>query len=133
MLCAPALAKSAMCCSGRSIIRWTSYSTPSKPWSTSALSTCGPIDSGGTKWPSMMSTWMTRAPASTTSATWAPRRGEAGAGGVGGGEGGREDARGDAARLGHGETAGTYRLYLDEHRAATVIADRGRRRGHPHD
>ena len=27
---------------------------------------------GGTKWPSITSTWITRAPASITSATWAP-------------------------------------------------------------
>ena len=74
MVCAPALAKSATWRSGASIIRWTSYSTPGRPRSTSALRTCGPIDSGGTKWPSMMSTWMTVAPASTTSATCAPRR-----------------------------------------------------------
>ncbi len=29
---------------------------------------------GGTKWPSITSTWITRAPASITSATWLPSR-----------------------------------------------------------
>src|SRR5689334_14830715 len=123
MLLAPAFAKSATWRSGRSIIRCTSYCTSGRPSSTSALRTCGPIDSGGTKWPSMLATWMTRAPASTTSWTWAPRRAKSAARMLG------------AMRRGLGMTCGRadYALDLDEHRAATVIADRGRRRGHPDD
>ena len=34
--------------------------------------TSGPIVIGGTKWPSITSKWITRAPASITSSTWAP-------------------------------------------------------------
>ena len=33
-----------------------------------------PIEIGGTKWPSITSTWITRAPASMTDSTWSPRR-----------------------------------------------------------
>ena len=33
---------------------------------------------GGTKWPSMTSTWISRAPAAMTSATWAPEPREVG-------------------------------------------------------
>ena len=36
--------------------------------------TAGPMVSGGTKWPSMMSTWIMRAPASSTAPTCSPRR-----------------------------------------------------------
>src|SRR3954454_5618506 len=39
-----------------------------------ASSTSGPIVIGGTKWPSMTSMWMTRAPASITLATCSPSR-----------------------------------------------------------
>src|SRR4051812_40772774 len=125
MLCAPALAKSATCCSGRSTIRWTSYSTPSKPWSTSALSTCGPIDSGGTKWPSMTSTWITRAPACTTSATCAPSRAKSAARMLGA-------IRGAGVVICRAAPYGTG-SDLDEHRAAAVVAHRRGRRRHPHD
>ena len=43
-------------------------------WSAIAPAISGPIVIGGTKWPSMTSTWITRAPASITSATCAPSR-----------------------------------------------------------
>src|SRR5436190_18610172 len=65
---APALANASNCCSGRSIIRCTSSVTPR---SRSASTAIGPIVIGGTKWPSITSTWMTEAPAATTSSTWA--------------------------------------------------------------
>ena len=72
---APASAKPATCASGRSIIRWTSITPPAAwTWSAIAEATRGPIVIGGTKCPSMTSTWMTRAPASITSATCDPSR-----------------------------------------------------------
>src|SRR5688572_9021160 len=43
-------------------------------WSAIAPAISGPIVIGGTKWPSITSTWISRAPASMTSATCAPRR-----------------------------------------------------------
>src|ERR671925_381480 len=72
---APARAKSSTRRSGRSTIRCTS-STPSRPCtrSRSASTTSAPMVIGGTKWPSMTSTWITRAPASITSSTCAPSR-----------------------------------------------------------
>ena len=65
--------------------------------------TSGPIVIGGTKWPSMTSTWMTRAPASSTSPTCSPRRAKS------------------AARI---EGAMPVELGHDglEHRAAAVVA-----------
>src|ERR1700756_177405 len=49
---------------------------PPASWTRSAiaLTMTGPNVIGGTKWPSMTSTWMTRAPAASTSSTWAARR-----------------------------------------------------------
>src|SRR5215213_7875925 len=72
---APAAAKSSIRRSGRSTIRCTS-STPSRSWtrSRSAATISAPIEIGGTKWPSITSTWITRAPASITCSTCAPRR-----------------------------------------------------------
>jgi hypothetical protein len=59
--------------SGASIIRWTSTNPPASwTWSEIEAATSGPIVIGGTKWPSITSTWMTRAPAAITSATWEP-------------------------------------------------------------
>src|SRR4051794_8468998 len=81
MLSAPALAKSAIWRSGYSIMRWTSTSAPARgPCSAIASPASGPIVIGGTKCPSMTSTWMTPAPASSTSATCSPRRAKAAAG-----------------------------------------------------
>ena len=75
MLSAPAFANSAIWRSGRSIIRCTSISAPAPwTWSASAPTASGPIVIGGTKWPSMTSTWITRAPASSTAPTCSPRR-----------------------------------------------------------
>src|SRR6478672_6518634 len=75
MLSAPAFANSATCRSGRSIIRWTSISAPAScTWSASALTISAPNVIGGTKCPSMTSTWITLAPAPSTSATCSPSR-----------------------------------------------------------
>src|ERR1700761_4648439 len=70
---APALANSSIWRSGASIIMWTSIAPPAS-WTRSAIApaTSGPIVIGGTKCPSMMSTWMTRAPASIPSSTCEP-------------------------------------------------------------
>src|SRR4051812_36421587 len=72
---APALANSSTRCSGRSTIRWTS-SAPPRSWTRSRRDSTisGPIVIGGTKWPSITSTWITRAPASMTSSTCSPRQ-----------------------------------------------------------
>src|SRR4051794_15424008 len=72
---APASAKAATWCSGRSIIRCTSSQPPAScTWSRSASTMRSPMEIGGTKWPSITSTWMTFAPASITSATCSPSR-----------------------------------------------------------
>src|SRR3954447_10114359 len=72
---APAAAKASSWRSGRSIIRWTSRTPPALcTWSRRASTMSAPIVIGGTKWPSITSTWITRAPASMTSRTWSPRR-----------------------------------------------------------
>ena len=68
---APASANDATCRSGRSTIRCTSRCSPR---SRSARQTGGPIDSGGTKCPSITSMWMTSAPAACTAATCSRRR-----------------------------------------------------------
>src|SRR4051794_4532801 len=75
MLSAPALANSAIWRSGCSIMRWTSTSAPAA-WTCSAIAptASGPIVIGGTKWPSITSTWMTPAPAASTSPTSSPSR-----------------------------------------------------------
>ncbi len=72
---APASAKASICRSGASIIRWTSR-TPPASWTRSAIeaATSGPIVIGGTKWPSITSKWITRAPAAITSSSWEPSR-----------------------------------------------------------
>src|ERR687895_2541986 len=72
---APDATNSSTRCSGRSTIRWTSR-MPSRPWTRSWIeaATIAPIEIGGTKWPSITSTWITRAPASITCATCSPRR-----------------------------------------------------------
>ena len=70
---APALANSSMWRSGLSIIRWTSMAPPASwTWSAIEPATSGPIVIGGTKWPSITSTWITLAPAAITSATCEP-------------------------------------------------------------
>src|SRR5947199_257431 len=64
---APASANAFTWCSGRSIIRCTSSQPPAScTCSLSASTICGPIVIGGTKCPSITSTWITRAPASIT-------------------------------------------------------------------
>src|SRR3954469_18181522 len=56
-------------------MRCTSAKPPASwIWPAIASSTSGPIVIGGTKWPSITSMWMTRAPASMTLATCSPRR-----------------------------------------------------------
>ena len=47
-------------------------------WPASACTTAGPMLSGGTKWPSMTSTWIVRAPASSTVADLLAEAGEVG-------------------------------------------------------
>src|SRR5215217_1065196 len=72
---APALAKSSILRSGRSTIRCTSSAPPRSCTSSRSASTIrAPIEIGGTKWPSITSTWITRAPASMTASTCSPRR-----------------------------------------------------------
>ena len=65
IMSAPALAKSATWRSGRSTIRWTS--STHRRGSRRPATMPGPKVSGGTKWPSMMSTWITSAPAAIIS------------------------------------------------------------------
>ena len=64
---APARTNSATCFSGVSIIRWTS----SGRWVARriAATTSGPMVMGGTKRPSMTSTWIQSAPAAVTART----------------------------------------------------------------
>ena len=63
MQSAPARANSATWSPGRSIIRWTSSAPPASwTWSAIEAATSGPIVIGGTKWPSITSTWISRAP-----------------------------------------------------------------------
>src|SRR3954468_3583663 len=72
---APAFANSSTWRSGRSIMRCTSAKPPASwIWPAIASSTSGPIVIGGTKWPSITSMWMTRAPASMTLAIWSASR-----------------------------------------------------------
>src|SRR4051794_22640734 len=56
-------------------MRWTSISAPAA-WTSRAraATTLSPMVIGGTKCPSMMSTWIQRAPASSTVSTCSPRR-----------------------------------------------------------
>ena len=64
MQSAPARANASTWSAGRSTIRCTSMAPPAScTWSAIAAATSGPIVIGGTKWPSITSTWMTRAPA----------------------------------------------------------------------
>src|SRR4051794_21770366 len=72
---APALANDCTWRSGRSIIRCTSMKPPAScTWSRMPSTIKGPIVIGGTKWPSITSTWITRAPASMTVWTCSPSR-----------------------------------------------------------
>src|SRR5579875_567789 len=68
MLSAPARAISSICRSGRSIIRWTSIIAWAA-WTRSAIAATAtaPKVIGGTKCPSITSTWITRAPAARAS------------------------------------------------------------------
>ena len=70
MLSAPAAANWSMWRSGCSIIRCTSAKPP-RSWIRPVMSATifGPKVITGTKWPSITSMWMTRAPASSTSPT----------------------------------------------------------------
>src|SRR5680860_231003 len=70
---APAAANASIWSSGASIIRWTSIAPPAA-CTRSAIdaATSGPIVIGGTKCPSITSTWISRAPAAITSSTWEP-------------------------------------------------------------
>src|SRR5215210_8972352 len=61
--------------SGRSTMRCTSSTPPRSCTRSRNVATIRePIEIGGTKWPSITSTWITRAPASITASTCSPRR-----------------------------------------------------------
>ena len=120
---APASAKASMWRSGASIIRWTSTTPPAScTWSAIEDATSGPIVIGGTKWPSMTSKWMTRAPASITSSSCAPSRAEVR----------REDRRGDPP-LGDQLLVIARRSYGPQHRVSAVLAGHVLGGAHPRD
>ena len=112
MQSAPAAAKTSTCSAGRSIMRWTSR-TPPAACTSSAIDDAisGPIVIGGTKWPSMTSTWITRAPTSITSATCAPSFEKS------------ADRIDGAIRRDAEELCGRWGSYGPEHRVAAMLAD----------
>src|SRR3954451_8148949 len=136
MLFAPASAKAAIWCSGRSIMRCTSSTTSN---SRSACTAIGPIVIGGTKGAAMTSTWMTSAPASTTSRTCSRSRPKS-ADRIEGatrrvtpclhpvGAGGNERRASRPAR-----PEGLRPSYCLEHAGAAGVALHARRRSHSHD
>src|SRR5581483_7839143 len=87
---------------------------------------------GGTKWPSITSTWITRAPAAITSATCSPRRAKS-ADRI---DGAIRDSRSrrSVASGGPAELSGNLdRLNRPQHAAVTVVAGDDRRARHAHD
>src|SRR3954471_9308765 len=72
MTSAPASAKASRNGSAGEIIRWTSSGFA--VCGLSAFTTTGPMVRLGTKWPSMTSTWIQSAPASSTARTSSPSR-----------------------------------------------------------
>ena len=94
---------------------------PGGPGRRSSSATRGPIVIGGTKWPSITSTWMIRAPAAITSSTCAPSR-EKSAERIEGAT--RLRAKRSRAR-GRGVIGGGFHplpQMLAEHRVAAVLA-----------
>ena len=87
--------------------------------SRSASTTSGPIVIGGTKWPSITSTWMTRAPASRTSWTCSRSRPKSAERIEGATRTPRRSSRATSDRL--------------KHALAAVVALDDRRAGHAHD
>src|SRR6478609_11751381 len=77
---------------------------------------------GGTKWPSITSTWITRAPASMTSATWAPSF-----------EKSAERIDGATWRSPKRSRAVTGRSHRGKHRVAAMLAEHVLRGAHPDD
>ena len=72
MMSAPASAKASRKGSTGEIIRWTSNGLA--VCGRSAFTTAGPMVRLGTKWPSITSTWIQSAPASSTARTSSPSR-----------------------------------------------------------
>jgi hypothetical protein len=72
MTSAPASAKASRKGSTGEIIRWTSNSLAL--CGRKAFTTAGPMVRFGTKWPSITSTWIQSAPASSTAFISSPRR-----------------------------------------------------------
>ena len=96
--------------------------------SASAATISAPNVIGGTKWPSITSTWMTRAPAASTSSTCSPRRAKS-ADRI---EGAIRRSRSSAASR---QRARSMASHLDrpQHAAVAVVAGDDRRARHPHD
>src|ERR1700722_14790171 len=95
--------------------------------SASAETTTGPSVIGGTKWPSITSTWITRAPASSTSETCSRRRPKS-----------AERIDGATRTLLRSSEAETvmrahYASDFLKHRVPAVVALEDRGGGHPHD
>src|SRR6185312_917102 len=130
MLSAPALAMSPTWRSGRSTMRCTSRMPPTS-WTRSARAetTIAPKVMGGTKWPSMTSTWMTRAPTARSSETWEPSLAKS-ADRI---DGATRRSRSRAACAGGVTLVPRAPLDLLEHAALAVVALDDRRAGHPHD
>src|SRR5581483_4241006 len=125
-LSAPARANSSTCLSGRSIMRCTSMAAPAS-WTRSAIAPTikAPKVIGGTKWPSITSTWMIRAPASSTSFTWDPRRAKS-ADRI-------EGATWRSAKMPDREGWECTRLDRLQHAALAVVAGDARGARHAHD
>src|SRR5438270_10721571 len=121
MLSAPARAESRTCRSGRSIIRCTSISPPAScTRSATAPTISAPKVIGGTKWPSITSTWITRAPAASTSSTCEPSRE-------------KSAERIDGATRRSSRSGFPTALHSSEHAALAVVTREYGGTRHPHD
>ena len=100
---------------------------PPATCSRSAETTSGPIVIGGTKWPSITSTWITRAPAASTSPTCSRSRPKS-AERIEGATRTPPAARVSTALISSGCSSDRH-----QHAVAAVVALEDRRRGHPHD
>src|SRR6476469_9529921 len=94
-----------------------------------ASTTTAPNVIGGTKWPSITSTWMTRAPAAITSSTWEPSRAKS-ADRIDGATRSSRISDNRSSRPATGMLTGLDRL---QHAALTVVARHDRGARHPHD
>ena len=98
--------------------------------SASAPTISAPKVIGGTKWPSITSTWITRAPAARTSSTWAPSRAKS-ADRI---DGATRGSRSSAAVVPAAEPVrSSHRLDRPQHAALAVVAGDDRRARHAHD